>query len=467
MNFKCCISFLGLITIIFWSLISGSGCANIIPPEGGFRDSLPPALLRVSPPDSTRNFSESRISFSFDEYIQIDNFQQNAIVSPVPRNMPTVTYKLNTVSLRLKDTLEANTTYSINFGNSIKDVNESNVMKEFTYIFSTGSSIDSLSFRGNVLLAETGKIDSTLIVILHTKAEDSALVKERPRYMAKSDGKGNFIFRNLPADTFYVYALKDDARSLRYFGKQLFAFADSPVVVQQNTPSKTLYAYEAVKASQTTSTSGARSAADKRLKFQTTIKSNTHDLLQKFSFLFETSLKQFDSSKIRFATDTLYTPVTEYAWSIDTTKKKVTLNYSWQENTLYHFILEKDFATDTLGQQLLRSDTLSFTTMKSSDYGKLSIRFRNLDFSKNPVLQFVQSEKVVNSFPLSGETFSQTLFLPGEYELRILNDANKNGIWDPGEFFGKHKQPEIVKPVERRINVKENGENEIEIRLTN
>jgi len=449
-------------------MVGSSGCANIIPPEGGFRDSLPPLLLKANPPDSTRNFSESRISFSFDEYVQIDNFQQNVIVSPVPKNQPTATYRLHTISIRLKDTLEANTTYSINFGNSIKDVNESNVMKNFTYVFSTGPSIDSLSFRGNVLLAETGKPDSTLIVMLHTRAEDSAVVKERPRYMAKLDSKGNFVFQNLPPDTFYVYALKDDARSLRYFGKQLFAFADSPVVVQQNTPSKILYAYEAVKASQTTSASGARSAADKRLKFQTTIKNNKiHDLLQKFSFRFEIPLRNFDSSKIRFVADTLYTPVTGYTWSIDTSKKKVTLNYSWQENTLYHFILEKDFAIDTLGQQLLRSDTLSFTTMKSSDYGQLSIRFRNLDLSKNPVLQFVQANAVVNSFPLTGETFSQTLFLPGEYELRILNDANKNGIWDPGDFFGKHKQPEIVKPIERRITIKGNWENEFEIPLTN
>lgn len=444
-----------------------TGCANIIPPEGGFRDSLPPLLLRANPADSTRNFSGNKISLSFDEYVQIDNFQQNVIVSPVPRITPTVTYRLNTVSLKLKDSLEANTTYSINFGNSIKDVNESNVMKEFTYVFSTGPSIDSLSFRGNVLLAETGKTDSTLVVILHTKAEDSAVVKERPRYMTKSDGKGNFIFRNLPAGTFYVYALKDDARSLRYMNnKQLFAFADSPVVVQQNTPSKTLYAYEAIKATQTTSTSGTRNAADKRLKFQTTVNSNnTHDLLQKFSFLFETPLRNFDSSKIRFVTDTLYTSVSGHTWSIDSTKKKVTLNYPWQESTLYHFIIKKDFATDTLGQQLLKADTISFITMKNDDYGKLSLRLRNLDLSKNPVLQFVQSEKVVNSFPLTGQTFSQALFLPGEYELRILNDTNKNSIWDPGEFFGKHKQPEIVKPVEKHFTVKKNWENEFEIKL--
>jgi hypothetical protein len=152
-----------------------------------------------------------------------------------------------------------------------------------------------------------------------------------------------------------------------------------------------------------------------------------------------------------------------YTWTVE--KKKAILTYPWKENTLYHLVIEKDFAIDTLNQQLLRADTISFKTLKNSDYGKLSIRFRNLDLSKNPVLQFVQNSEVVSSFSLSGETFAKALFLPGEYQLRILNDANKNGKWDAGEFYGKHRQPEIVKPVDRQVTVKPNWENELEITL--
>lgn len=458
-------SFLFLSILLISQIVVETGCANIVPPAGGFRDSLPPVLIKSTPPDSSRNFTGNRISFVFDEYVQLDNFMQNVLISPIPKSTPpaTATTRLNTVSLKLKDPLEPNTTYSINFGESIKDVNEGNVMKGFTYVFSTGPNIDSLSFGGNVLLAETGKTDSTLVVILHTKAEDSVVKKERPRYMTRLDGRGNFIFHNLPPDTFYVYALKDDTRTLRYMDStKLFAFADSAVVVRQNTKSQTLYAYAYPKSIQASLASGTQNIRDKRLKFQTTVSGNKHDLLKKFSFTFDRPLQQFDSLKIHFLTDTLYTPVTGYSWSVDSTKKKLALNYSWQENTLYHLILEKDFATDTLGQQLLRADTISFTTMKNSDYGMLTIRFRKLDLSKNPVLQFVQGETVVNSFPLTGETFSQSLFLPGEYELRILYDTNKNGVWDPGQFPGKHKQPEIVKPIDQRINVKPNWENEFE-----
>lgn len=472
MNYRLFISSIAFIIIIFVSMAGSTGCANIIPPEGGFKDTLPPNLTRVNPRDSSLEFEGNKINFTFDEYVQVDNFQQNVLVSPIPKRAPTATYKLNTVSVRLRDTLEPNTTYTIDFGDAIKDVNESNPMKNFTYVFSTGTSIDSLTFSGNVVLAESGKTDSTLIVILHRSGDDSVLINERPRYMAKLNGKGNFTFRNLPGGTFYVYALKDDARTLRYLNaKQLFAFADSPVVVQSITPRLTLYAYESVKGSATPTTtasaSGGRqqSAADKRLKFQTTISGNNHDLLKPFSFVFEKPLRQFDSSKIRFVTDTIYTPVAGYSWTIDSAKKRLTLNYGWQENTLYHFIMEKDFATDTLGHQLLRADTISFLTMKNSEYGQLSLRFRNLDLSKNPVLQFVQSDAVVSSFPLTGPNFSQTLFMPGEYELRILHDTNKNGVWDPGQFFGKHIQPELVKPVSRKINVKANWENQFEIAL--
>ncbi|MBL7737812.1 MAG: Ig-like domain-containing protein [Chitinophagaceae bacterium] len=470
MRYRIIISFFAVTLFALIITTGGPGCANIIPPEGGFRDTLGPVLLKANPRDSTLNFQGNKITLTFDEFVQLDNFMQNVLVSPIPRSVPNANYKLNTVTIRLRDSLEANTTYSIDFGNAIKDVNEGNIMKGFRYVFSTGPSIDSLSFGGNVLLAESGKADSTLIVILHKSSQDSAILKEKPRYMAKLNGKGGFLFSNLPADTFYVYAMKDDSRTYRYDAKKLFAFADSPIVAQNNTPQKTLYAYVTAKATETTSatssgTTGQRNAADKRLKFQTTTTASKQDLLKKFSFTFERPLRQFDSSKVRFATDTVFTPIRNYSWSLDSTKKKLALNYTWSENTLYHLILEKEFATDTLGQQMLRPDTITFITMKNSDYGKLAIRFRNLDMAKNPVLQFVQSETVTASFPLNAVTFSQELFPPGEYDLRILQDANKNGVWDPGEFFGRHRQPELVTPVQRKISVKPNWENEFEIAL--
>ena len=475
MNYRGLISFIAITIISVAGIINGIGCANIIPPQGGPRDSLPPRLIKASPGDSTRNFTGTRITFSFNEFVDLQNIQENLLVSPSPKKNPAVDFKLNTVTVRIKDSLESNTTYSLNFGNAIKDYTEGNVIKGFTYIFSTGNYIDSLELQGKIVLAETGKTDSTLIVILHTTAGDSAVVNENPRYISKPDGKGNFVFKNLPAKTFYLYALKDEGGTHRYFSdKQLFAFADRPVVAQLKSEPVTLYAYASKPATLQTILQLANignqkkvkaESADKRLKYQTNLINKQQDLLGNFIMTFEQPLRLFDSSKIRLYTDSAYNPVADYKFEKDSSNRKLQLTVVWKENTLYHIILDKDFADDSSGKKLLKTDTLSFKTKKLAEYGSLQLKFRNLDLAKNPVLQFITNDFIYKSFPLNSNSFSQQLFLPGEYELRILYDDNKNGKWDPGDFFGKHKQPEIVRPIERKITVKPAWQNEVEIAL--
>jgi Bacterial Ig-like domain len=465
--------FLLIVLFVIQQVVVLPGCANIIPPQGGPRDSLPPRLIKATPGDSTKNFTGGRITFSFNEFVELQNVQENLLVSPTPKKNPSVESKLNTVTIHLKDSLESNTTYTLNFGSAIKDYNEGNVIKEFTYIFSTGNHIDSLELHGKVVLAETGKVDSTLIVLLHTSNDDSAVVSETPRYIAKLDGKGNFVFKNLPKKTFYLYALKDEGGTHRYFNdKQLFAFADSPVVTHLKREPVILYAYASKPAAPQTiiqslnignQKKGKAESADKRLKYQTNLINNQQDLQGNFIMTFEQPLRLFDSSKIRLYTDSAFNPVAAYKFEKDSSNRKLQLTVAWKENTLYHIILDKDFAVDSSGKKLLKTDTLSFKTKKMAEYGSLQIKFRNLDLAKNPVLQFITNDFIYKSFPLSSSSFSQQLFLPGEYELRILYDDNKNGKWDPGDFFGKHKQPEIVRPIERKISVKPAWQNEYEI----
>ncbi|PZR28075.1 MAG: hypothetical protein DI535_07905 [Citrobacter freundii] len=469
MNYRSLLSFVALAVMIFTGLVSGPGCANIVPPQGGFKDTLAPVIRRLTPADSTLNFNRERIEFVFDEYIDLDNPQQNLIVSPVPKNTPVVTRKLNTMTVRIRDTLEPNTTYSINFGNTIKDVNEGNILKNYTYIFSTGDYFDSLQLRGKVLLAESGGIDTTITVMLHRSGEDSALFYQKPRYIAKVDNQGNFRFRNLPKGTFYIYAIKSEGAYNYMSPETLFAFADSSVQTGKEQAPITLYAYAEPKdptAPVTGSGSAKPKAGEKRLKFLTNLREGKQDLLSDFVLTFETPLKTFDSTKVRLTTDSTFTPVTGYHWIVDSTRKTATLKNAWKENTPYHLILEKEFATDTLNQQLLKADTVDFYSNKNADYGKLSLRFKNLDLSKNPVLLFLLNNDLKGAYPLTSPNFTQQLFLPGEYTIRILEDRNKNGKWDAGKFYGKHIQPEIVKPIERKIVVKANWENEAEVDAT-
>jgi uncharacterized protein (DUF2141 family) len=470
--FFCIISF-----FVLAGMIGGSGCANIIPPTGGPRDSLPPVLVNVNPRDSAINFKGKRISMSFNEYVQLENIQQNLLVSPTPKIAPTVESKLREVTVTLRDTLEPNTTYSINFGNAIKDINEGNPLKNFTYIFTTGKALDSLTISGNVLVAETGRADSTLIVVLHKDFADSALL-ESPRYVARVDSKGDFAFRNLPPDTYAIYAFKDESGVRRYTSpSQLFAFADTLVSSVDPPKNLALYAYlekdtATPIASRPLNTrkpvlKGNAAVADRLLRVQTNLTGNQLGLLRTdtFSLLFpQDPLATFDSSKIIFANEK-FEPITNYRVVQDTSRKKVSIFYAWTQNTAYNLILDKEFASDTSKRKIPRTDTLSFRTKKETDYGLVRIRFLNLDLTRNPVLQFVQNDGVVFSHVFgTSPVFNARLFNPGEYDLRILYDENKNGKWDGGTF-AERRQPEKVQPVTRKANVRGNIDNDIEITL--
>jgi hypothetical protein len=463
-------------SILFLEFVVTLGCANIVPPSGGPRDSISPVLVEVNPGDSTRNFSANRIVFTFDEYVDVQNAQSQLLVSPAMNVNPDITFRLNTVTVRLRDTLDPNTTYNIQFGDAIRDYTEGNPIRNFVYTFSTGPYIDSLELRGNVVLAETGKIDTTLIVMLHTNPADSAVVRERPRYVAKLDGRGQFVFRNLPARTFYLYALKDEGGTRRYFNdRQLFAFAPDPVVMQGEMEPVTLYAY-AVKPAQATGTSGSIGlnpggrrpgsgpTQETRLRFTTNLNENLQDLLSPLEIRFETELRDFDSTQLKLYTDSVFNPAPA-SKVLDTLRKKIIVSTNWKENTAYHLVMERDFAVDSMGKRLLKSDTLSFTTRKRADYGSLKLKFRDLDMNRKPVLQLVINNTIYKSIPLPGPEYSAAMMPPGDYEMRILYDENGNGIWDPGIFFGQRKQPEIVKPVERKITVKANWQNDFEIQL--
>jgi len=232
---------------------SNSGCAQIGSITGGIKDTIPPVLLSANPKLLSTNFTGNKITFTFDEYIdELQDVQANILVSPYPKVNPEFRSKLKTVSIKLKDTLLPNTTYSINFGKAIRDVNEGNVLRDFTYVFSTGNVIDSLSLSGKVELAETGKTDSTMIVMLYRNAVDSTVQNFKPTYIAFVKGDGSFTFSNLPPGNFNIYALKDGDGGKTYNSKtEVFAFADKPVTVKASNEPITLYAYAEEKLNKT------------------------------------------------------------------------------------------------------------------------------------------------------------------------------------------------------------------------
>ncbi len=445
-----------------------TGCAQIGAPTGGPRDTLAPKLVSAFPKEFTTGFSEHKITLNFNEYVDVKDIPANVIVSPYPAVAPVIDYKLKTVTVKLKDTLHENTTYAIDFGNSIRDNNEGNPFRNYTYVFSTGTKIDSFTLTGNVTVSETGKPDSTLIVMLYRYADDSAVQKRKPDYIARLDSGGHFLFRYLPASYFKIFALKDGDGSKTYNSPtEMFAFADKEVLVNSETQSIKLFAYLAEKESdrkKPVSSTPSSKLADKRLRYTTLVSSASQDLLSDLEIQFSAKIVKWDSSKIML-TDTAGKTIMGIALCMDTTNKNIVIKNKWPEDTYYKLILDKEAVTDSLGRHLTKTDTLSFKTKKNSEYGDILLRFNNYNPSVHAVVQFVNAENVIiRSVPITAPQWRDKLFPPGEYELRILYDENNNGHWDPGNYHEK-KQPEKAVVVDKRLNIRASWENERDVPL--
>lgn len=451
---------------IFLLILSSNifiSCANIIPPSGGTRDSLPPVLVNANPKDSATQFKSNKIVLTFNEFVDLQNIQDNLLVSPAPVTNPQIDHKLKTITIKLKDSLESNTTYSINLGNTIKDINEGNVLQNFKYVFSTGKSIDTNKISGKVLIAETGLADSTLIAILHSNLSDTAITKLKPRYYTKIDRNGQFEFTNLPILNFSIFVLPNDYSKKYDDNSKLFAFLNTPVTATIKTDIGIMYAFEEEKkVSQQTNNSNA--VIDKNLKYSSSLDFAKQDINTDLQLKFNHKIKQFDSLGIILLNKDS-TVEKNYFIQLDSSKKIISIKHNWRKAENYKLLLLKNAFTDTANKMLVKNDTISFKVKTEEEYGNVFLKFNNLDTTLNPVLLIMQSGKIIKSSKLTSKNWNKKLFKPGDYEIKILFDKNNNGIWDTGHFLKTKVQPEIVKDLNIKLNVRANWDNEKEINL--
>ncbi len=217
------------IAVLLLMLLLGS-CANIVPPTGGDKDETPPKLRNISPPDSQLSTRVKKLELSFDEYIVLGDAATQVHISPLLPIPLTLTASSKRVTVIIPDSLlQDATTYRITFGNAIRDLHEGNPWPGSGYTFSTGTYFDSLSLAGSVFDARTGLRDTAAQVMLYAAAAgDSAVVRQKPLYVVRADGLGNFRFEGLPARPFRLYALRDANSNLTFDGgAEWIAFADS------------------------------------------------------------------------------------------------------------------------------------------------------------------------------------------------------------------------------------------------
>lgn len=214
-------------------------CAVQKEPLGGPKDEDPPVLDTLkSSPNYQTFFNEKEVVLKFDEFIQLKNAFQQVVYSPPMKTKPELVQrgKKLTIKFAKEDTLRSNTTYTINFGDAIQDLNENNPLSNFRYVFSTGAVIDSLEISGNVIRDETKEPAEEIFVMLYDDLSDSIVYKEQPYYFAKTDKTGKFIIQNLRSDTFKVFLLEDGNLNLKYDEGEIIGFLDTFIMVNDSLP---------------------------------------------------------------------------------------------------------------------------------------------------------------------------------------------------------------------------------------
>ena len=213
-----------LLTVIY-------SCANIGSPNGGPYDETPPKFVSSTPVPNQINYTGKKIEILFDELIQIEKPSENVIITPPQMELPVIRSAGKKAVIELKDTLKPNTTYTIDFTNSISDNNEKNVFENFSFAFSTGDIIDTLEVSGVLLNAENLEPMPGITIGLHNNLEDSAFVKLPFVRTSRTNDKGQFTIRNITPGTYHIFALNDVNRDYKFDqpGEDI-AFLDSVIV---------------------------------------------------------------------------------------------------------------------------------------------------------------------------------------------------------------------------------------------
>ena len=228
--------FKGEIEGVLFLLLFFSSCANRgIGPQGGPKDTIPPRMVKEQPLNQSVNFHGKKIEITFNEYLQLDNIQQNLLVSPPQQVSPIVKAVGKKVTVEMQEDLIDSTTYTLDFGNAICDYTEKNPLRGYVFAFSTGDRIDSMEVYGRVANAEDLNPVSGLMVGLQANLHDSAFSTLPFTRVARSDSLGEFGIQNLRNGVYRLYALQDQSRDFLYQPGEGLAFSDSLVIPEYET----------------------------------------------------------------------------------------------------------------------------------------------------------------------------------------------------------------------------------------
>ena len=207
-------------------------CASIGSPDGGIYDEIPPKVISSSPTDRSIGVSARKMQIRFDEYIKLENANEKVIVSPPQLEPANIRAEGKSVKITLYDSLQENTTYTIDFGDAIVDNNEGNPMGNYTYSFSTGTEIDTMEVSGAVLNAQDLEPVKGMLVGLYpldSLFSDSILSTKPFARVSRTNGSGRFSIKGVKPGKYRAFALEDKD------GDFLFSQKSERIAILQDT----------------------------------------------------------------------------------------------------------------------------------------------------------------------------------------------------------------------------------------
>ena len=404
---------------LFLLLLLCVGCAKRGSITGGLKDTIAPILKVSFPENFSKNFNQNEIKLVFDENIKLKNLKKQLIISPPMKYEPLIlpTTPSKTITIKIKDTLQPNTTYSFNFGQSIADNNEENPLNQFKYVFSTGDYIDSLSLGGTVKSAYDKEVESFVSVLLYDVNDtfnDSIVYNENPRYVTNTlDSLKTFRFENLRAGKYLLVALKDYNSNNKYnpktdkigFSKQFITIPNDTLyeleLFKETLPFKTFKPSQASGNKLLLAYEGAVNSAAAQPKL---ILKNNSEVLSNII----TKFPKKDSLQI------WYKPIKADSLTLAVTRDKYRTNFTFKI---------KDQKKDTLSISALQSGSLNFRERFTLESSTPLIRIEN---SK---INLTNNAKTKVTFTTEYDEFNQKLYFefkkePSEnYTFEILPGA--------------------------------------------
>jgi len=215
-----------------------SSCAKISSPKGGPKDTIPPVIAFVKPQHLSTNFNSNKITIKFDEFIKLNNIGSQFIISPPLDKKPIIKPESGVskkITIDFLEPLKPNTTYTLNFGNSILDNNESNELGKLTYVFSTGNYIDSLRISGRVYDPFAKDSVQNISLYAYKNKLDSLISKNQPNYITNTQKTDSYELENLSKATYKVIAIDDKNHNYQYdIGLEKIGFIAQPISLTKN-----------------------------------------------------------------------------------------------------------------------------------------------------------------------------------------------------------------------------------------